>query len=287
MNTRKRTLKHPNEPHPRFSGNTGHIGEMYRDDTTRIWEDGKHCYMTVQGRRYKQTWTMDYDLKAVHSLIELIKNGNSISVTGRSIKGDIKKLVYKCYFPHNEFAGNVMLRNGDPKDLSSSKLYVTGDIVPATTIRRIWHDNHRIYIKRVCSDDLFYTNYDYLLYTLLCDTRLKNWHVLKKGNTKRLYCHNKEGTTPIGFAEIVLLYHKGMLNPDDMISSIIAGKKKLSDKGLQIDHLQDNQDNNCIHNLAVMTPTENAKKSNLVSKIKLQSNCRIFVSPFKRRANSG
>lgn len=273
MNIRKRILKHPSEPHPRFSGSTGHIGELYRDDTTRIWEDGKHCYITVWGHRYKQTWTMDYDLKAISYLIALIKNGNKIKSSGGSNQGDIKKLVYKCYFPHKELAENVMLCNRDASDLSSSNLYVTGDIVPATTIRRIWHDNHRIYIKRVCSDNLFYTDYDYLLYTLLCDTRLKNWYVLKKGNAKRLYCHNPEGTTPIGFAEIVWLYHKGVLNPDDLIQSIIAGKKKLADKGLQIDHLQDNQDNNCIHNLAAMTPTENSKKSNLVSKIKLPYIC--------------
>lgn len=273
MNTRKSMLKHPTAPHPKFSGSTGHIGELYRDGTTRVWEDGNHCYITVRGRRYKQTWTMDYDLKAIQNLIALIKNGNNITVTGDSDKGDIKKLIYQCYFPCKELAGNVMLGNGDPNDLSSSNLYVAGDIVPATTIRRIWHDNHRIYIKRVCSDDLFYTDYDYLLYTLLCDTRLKNWYVLKKGSTKRLYCHNPEGTTPIGFAEIVWLYHKGELNPSNLIQSIIAGKNRLSDKELQIDHLQDNQDNNCIHNLAAMTLSENSQKSNLVSKIKLPYIC--------------
>ncbi len=267
MKAKKRTLKHPAEPHPKFSGNTGHIGELHRDDTTRVWEDGKHCYIAVRGHRYKQTWTMDYDLNAVHNLITLIKNGNSVTAEGRSNKGDIKKLVYQCYYPRKEITGNVKTVNGDASDLSSANLYIIGDIVPATTTRRIWHDNLRIYIKLSCAGDLFYTDYDYLLYALLCDTHLRNWYILTKGNTKRLYCHNPEGTTPIAFTEIVWLYHKGELDPSNLIKSILTGKTRLAEDGLQIDHLRDNQYNNCIHNLAAMTIRENSQKNNLVTRI--------------------
>ena len=232
-----------------------------------IWKDKKHHYLTFCGKQGKQTWTMDYDERAAKHLTEHIRLYGIFGIKGHGKKGEIKKVVFQGYYPYRENDNQVKTKNGDTFDLSSGNLYVTGDIVPANLQRRIWHDGRRIWIKRSCADDLFFTEYDYLLYAILCDTRLQNWYVIQRGGTKRLYCHNLDGTTPLGFAEIIWLYHQGDLDPDHLIESIMAGKKKLSEDGLQIDHLRDNQNNNCFHNLAAMTTSENAQKNSMVTKI--------------------
>lgn len=235
-----------------------------------IWKDGKHCFLTVSGKKgEKSTWSMDYDERTTAHLAEHIQKNGAFTVAGRGKKGEIKKVVFAGYYPYKEFPGSVKTKNGNPLDLSSGNLYVTGDLVPANMQRRIWHDGYRIFIKRSCADDLYYTEYDYLLYAILCDTRLQNWYVLPEGNTTRLYCHNLYGSTPLGFAEIVWLYHQGEIDPDNLIQSIVDGKKKLSEAGLQIDHLRDNQCNNCLHNLTTMTVSENSQKNNIVTKINL------------------
>ena len=245
------------------------MGKLNKKAQNKVWNDEKHHYLTAHGKQGKKTWTMDYDERAAKNLANHIKENGLFTITGHGRKGEIKKVVLQGYYPYREIDAQVKTKNGNPFDLSSGNLYVTGDIVPANLQRRIWHDGRRIWIKRSCAYDLYFTEYDYLLYAILCDTRLQNWYVMQKGNTKRLYCHNLDGSTPLGFAEIVWLYHHGEIDPDKLIESIMAGKKKLSEAGLQIDHLRDNQCNNCLHNLAAMSASENAQKNNIVTKINL------------------
>ena len=122
-----------------------------------IWKDGKHCFLTVSGKKgEKSTWSMDYDERTTAHLAEHIQKNGAFTVAGRGKKGEIKKVVFAGYYPYKDFPGSVKTKNGNPFDLSSGNLYVTGDLVPANMQRRIWHDGYRIFIKRSCADDLYY-----------------------------------------------------------------------------------------------------------------------------------
>ena len=106
-----------------------------------IWKDGKHCFLTVSGKKgEKSTWSMDYDERTTAHLAEHIQKNGAFTVAGRGKKGEIKKVVFAGYYPYKDFPGSVKTKNGNPLDLSSGNLYVTGDLVPANMQRRIWHD---------------------------------------------------------------------------------------------------------------------------------------------------
>jgi len=243
--------------------------EIFSNGRNAILIDKNHCYLRVFGKKKVNTWMLDRDMRAAEYIKEHITKYGNFIANGDGKNGKIKEVVYRAYRPYGCRNGKVYLCNGNPFDITSVNLYVSGDHVPANQQRLIWHDEHRIWIKLRARDEVFFTEYDERLFFILCNSNLCSWYVLEKRQAKRLYCRSKYNGAPISLSEIVWLYHMGKIDVNNLVSSIFKGKQWLSDEGLQIDHLRDNQQNNCIHNLAAMTSVQNTMKRNYVGKINL------------------
>lgn len=243
--------------------------EIFNNGKNTILIDKDHCYLRVHGKKKVNTWMLDRDMRAVEQIKKHISKYGNFIANGDGKNGKLKEVVYRSYRPYGYKDGKVYLCNGNQFDLTSANLYVTGDYVPANQQRLIWHDEHRIWIKLRARDEVFFTEYDERLFFILCNSQLCSWYVLEKRNTKRLYCRGKYNGAPIGFSEIVWLYHARKIDTNNLIPSIFNGKRWLSETGLQIDHLRDNQQNNCPHSLAAMTAAQNTAKRNHVGKINL------------------
>lgn len=232
-------------------------------------------------------------------------NGNG---EGAGKHGSLRLVVYQSYRPYGcsivhtmpKTERYVYLCDGNPYNLTSANLYVYGDEVACNQSRRIWHDEYRIWIKVTNQDPIFFTEYDPSLYSILCNTRLASWYVFRNGGTvpprlpgwenkrgkqrkllkevvetdrstssERLYCKIADCTAPIGLHTVVWLYHTGKLRIDDLVQSIKEGSSELSKSGIQIDHIRNNTQNNCFHNLTAMEGGKNDSKNNSVVQINL------------------
>jgi hypothetical protein len=216
-------------------------------------------------------------------------NGKQITNDARALKtlnlagttdDDMASQAYRAYRPYfcPKF-GRVWPLDGDWDNLTDTNLLSdqddqglpSGDIVPVTTQRRIWHDQYRIGVKLPIHDQIFFTKYDSTLFGILANRKtLSGWYIqqqIRKSKTVyRLYCRIC-GKTIISFSEIVALFDAERINLDDVAGSLLQGKRWLRDNHLQVDHLRDNPQNNCVHNLAIVPEKWNTAKKNLLTRI--------------------
>ena len=201
--------------------------------------------------------------------------------------GSLRLTVYKAYraygrdidcaMPKDE--RYVYLCDGNPYNLTSSNLYVYGDEVACNQCRRIWHDEYRIWIKLLDRDQIFFTDYDPALYSILCNTKLASWYIFSENGSEYLFC--RIDGSAIGLHTVVWLYHSDKLRMDDLIQSIKDGSDELSKSELQIDHLRNNTRNSCVHNLTAMERTKNNSKRDLI----VQINYPYFFIPVRVGGN--
>lgn len=254
--------------------------ELFVYGSNRITIDKEHCYFEINAQKHSRKYMLDRDLRAIETLIEYIKrygyfwiNGNG---EGAGKHGSLRLAVYQSYRPYGcsivhtmpKTERYVYLCDGNPYNLTSANLYVYGDEVPYNQSRRIWHDAFRIWIKLTNQDQIFFTDYDPTLYSILCNTKLASWYVLKPG---RLFCRVDD--CPVGLHTLVWLYHTGKLRIDDLVQSIKDGRNELSKSGLQVDHLRNNTANDCFHNLTAMEGVKNGSKRDLTVQINLPFFC--------------
>lgn len=284
--------------------------ELFIYGSNRITIDEEHCYFEINAQKHKKKFMLDRDLMVVEALKEHIERWGYFWIDGNGEgaghHGSLRLTIYKAYHPYGRNIEHIMsqkkrfvyLCDGNPYNLTSANLYVYGDEVPYNQSRRIWHDEFRIWIKITNQDQIFFTNYDPVLYTILCNTKLASWYVLRKEGISppRLTGWKSKRTTQrkllkdaakpntftesnrlffrvdgcsVGFHTVLWLYHTGKLRIDDLEQSIKDGCNQLSKRGLQIDHLRNNTQNNCFHNLTAMEGAKNSSKNNLVVQINL------------------
>lgn len=284
--------------------------ELFVYGSNRITIDKEHCYFEINAQKHSKKYMLDRDLRAVETLIDHIKQYGYFWINGdgegAGKHGSLRLAVYQSYRPYGcsivhtmpKTERYVYLCDGNPYNLTSANLYVYGDEVPYNQSRRIWHDEFRIWIKLTNQDQIFFTDYDPTLYSILCNTRLASWYVFRsdgalpprltgwesKRTTQRKLLKEASKTNtstvsdrllfrvdgcPISLHTVVWLYHTGKLRVNDLERSIKNGCNELSESGLQIDHLRNNTQNNCFHNLTAMEGTKNDSKNNLIVQINL------------------
>lgn len=223
-------------------------------------------------------WTVTNDNRAIRALRDHVEQYGDFDADGHGSSGDIAEMMYRMYRPYAcpKFA-KVWPVDGDWSNLTDYNLVSDADdkdlpenVVQITTQRRIWHDEHRIFIKLPIHDDLFFTTFSPKLFQILCSEKeLESWYIQKQiRNTKvvhRLYCRVRGKST--SFAEVVALYDDGRIVLDDIAGSILAGKSWLRENNLQVDHLRNNTKNNCQHSIAIMLKSENASKRDIFTRI--------------------
>ena len=265
--------------------------ELFVYGSNRITIDKKHCYFEINARKHKKKFTLDRDLRAVEALKSHIERWGYFWLDGRKEgagkHGSLRLTVYKAYraygrdidcaMPKDE--RYVYLCDGNPYNLTSSNLYVYGDEVACNQCRRIWHDEYRIWIKLLDRDQIFFTDYDPALYSILCNTKLASWYIFSENGSEYLFC--RIDGSAIGLHTVVWLYHSDKLRMDDLIQSIKDGSDELSKSELQIDHLRNNTRNSCVHNLTAMERTKNNSKRDLI----VQINYPYFFIPVRVGGN--
>ena len=221
------------------------------------------------------------DARALQALKDHITQYGDFNADGHGAGGDIASVMYRAYRPFccPKFS-RVWPADGDWQNLTDLNLKSDADeatlpagLVPITTQRRIWHDEHRIFIKLSAHNQVFFTEWDRNLFEILSNRKLLNdWYIqLQERKSKTVYrlsCRT-EGKTIVSFAEIVALYDEGKIDLNNVADSLLAGKRWLRDNELQVDHLRDNTANNCRHNLVIMPKKENGGKSDVVTELYL------------------
>lgn len=225
-------------------------------------------------------WIVTNDARAVKALEDHIAQYGNFDANGHGNGGDIWSVMYRAYRPYAcpQF-DRVWPIDGDWNNLTDSNLRSDADettlpdgVVPITSQRRIWHNEHRIFIKVPIRNRVFFTEYLPELFVILCNTELNDWYIQQqkrktKAPVKRLYCR-AEGK-PVAFAELVWLYDNGQIDPSNLTDSILQGKKLLRTQELQVDHLRDNRSNNCAHNVIAIHETRNSTKSDKLTEINI------------------
>lgn len=224
-------------------------------------------------------WTVTNDKYAISALKNHITQYGDFDAGGHGAGGDIANMMYLVYRPWccPEFE-RVWPIDGDWSNLTDLNLRSDADetalpdgVIPITTQRRIWHNEHRIFLKLPIRDQLFFTDYSPERFQILCSKALSGWYVQGQiRNTKtayRLYCRMAGGAASL--AEIVALHDAGKIDINDLVGSILNGKKWLRDNDLQVDHLKDNTQNNCAHKLCIVKSRMNGGKSDIVTEIML------------------
>lgn len=226
-------------------------------------------------------WTVTNDDRAIKALQNHIEQYGSFDAEGHGAEGDIATIMYRAYRPYAcpQFS-RVWPLDGDWSNLTDLNLRSDADetelpegVTPITTQRRVWHDEHRTFIKLYGRDEVFFTDYTPELFQILCNQkRLKGWYVqeqARKSKTQyRLHCRIG-GRQIISLGAIAALYFAGKIDPDNIATSLLAAKEWLQDNDFQIDHLKDNPRNNCNHNLCIVKSGINAGKSDIVTEIML------------------
>ena len=224
-------------------------------------------------------WIVTNDARALQALKNHIAQYGSFDADGHGAGGDIASVMYRAYRPWfcPEFS-RVWPIDGDWHNLADVNLRSDADettlldgVIPITKQRRIWHDEFRIALKLPIRDELFFMDYSQERFCILCNEVLCGWYVQEQiRNTKtayRLYCRMDGGAASL--AEIVALHDVGKINANDAVGSILAGKRWLRNNDLQVDHLKDNAQNNCSHNLCIVKSGLNGGKSDSVTEIML------------------
>lgn len=224
-------------------------------------------------------WIVTDDARALQTLKAHIARYGNFDANGHGEMGDIATVIYRAYRPWccPKFS-RVWPVDEDWRNLTDCNLRSDADettlpdgVIPITTQRRIWHNEHRIFLKLPIRDQLFFTDYTEGLFHILTNKALNGWYVQPQYRcTKtvyRLYCRIKG--IIVSIAEIVALYDAGKVDIDDITSSILSGKKWIRDNELQVDHLKDNPQNNCVHNLCIIRDRLNGGKSDDVTEIML------------------
>lgn len=135
--------------------------------------------------------------------------------------------------------------------------------------------NGYIYIHRPNNGDTYFTNYDKDFYNLLNSEVIRYGYDNAGGKTPYLGFCVSVGCQNIRayFHHIVYCFYNRGLNEDNAVAVLQAFRKEVEDGNLCIDHLDDNQKNNCIFNLSLVTTSENAEK---ISRSSLMKNiCRV------------
>lgn len=224
-------------------------------------------------------WIVTDDSRSIKALEEHVAKFGDFDADGNGAGGDIFSTMYRAYRPWccPEFTG-TWTKDGDSHNLTDWNLGSNADetnlpdgVVPITKQRRIWHNQHRIFIKLPDREKVFFTNYDPILFQLLCNRDvLSGWYIQEqerktKAPQYRLYCRVAGKITSL--AELVVLFFEKRIDTANAVASIIAGKQWMRENNLQVDHLRDNRSNNCIHNLCIVPATQNGSKSDLVTAI--------------------
>lgn len=223
-------------------------------------------------------WVITNDDRAISALNDHISKYGNFDADGRGVGGDIATVMYQAYRPYGcpQFS-RVWPIDGNWNNLTDLNLRSDADetalpdgVVPITKQRRIWHNEHRIFLKLPLYDDLYFTTYSPDLFQLICNMKqLQSWYIQEQiRNSKtvhRLHCRAHGKIT--AFGEVVALYDAGKVDMDNIASSILDGKRWLRKNKLQIDHIRDNVRNNCIHNVAIMPKGKNGGKNDIITRI--------------------
>lgn len=254
--------------------------ELYKEqDTKRQEKQYKKWLKKNHAVQIDGGWIITNDDRAISVLKDHVKQYGDFDIDGHSSGGDIWNVVYRAYRPWccPEF-NHVWPVDGNWHNLTDCNLRSDADettlpngVLPITTQRRIWHDKYRIFLKLPIRDQLFFTEYTEERYHILANKTLNGWYVQPQcRNTKtayRLYC--RIDNRIVSMAEIVALHDAGKVDADNIADSILTGKKWLRDDDLQVDHLKDNPQNNCAHNLCIVKGGLNGGKSDSVTEIML------------------
>lgn len=231
----------------------------------------------------------DKEPKMLNKIIDYAKGGAGFSrLNGKGIRiytnkkqPSLAKIAYCIYndIPISK-APNDPIRFLD-KDISncmSENLYSSSESVMQTKYRKISNDDMRIYFSFWKCKERYFTDYEQELLELLSSSCF-SWiytEVKRKDGTCRqvlnaaIYAKGDESLygTHFHISGIVWAYYNLGMRADNIIEPLKC-LQALYDKGFVIDHIRDNQRNQCRHNLSMMTNAQNTSKHNLVSSIQL------------------
>ena len=241
---------------------------IYETKVNAIYSDGVYYYLL----HFKtgKVWRFDKDKAVLDKLIEYLEKNGSVNGNGfnNTSKTQISQILWKLYYPYNDKRnGRVLFADGNAQNLSSSNLYIRGDCVAKNQNRRIWHNNDRIYIQCSCNTVRFSTDYEPGLFDLLCCSDFSAWCLKDPHSSIGYRLITSFGKIRVNLAEIVYGYYNYGLRAGNISKVLPKMKKQLSPKGLEIDHLRNNPENNTIHNLVLMPKRLNAKKGDLIARI--------------------
>lgn len=253
--------------------------EFEKRDAEKQERDFKKRLKKMNAIQLDGGWIVTNDARALQALKDHVAQYGSFDADGHGAGGDIAGVMYRAYRPWfcPEFS-RVWSIDGDWHNLTDVNLRSDADettlpdgSIPITKQRRIWHNERRIALKLPIRDELFFMDYSPERFQILCNKALSGWYVQEQiRNTKtayRLYCRMAGGAASL--AEIVALHDAGKINVNDVVGSILAGKRWLRDNDLQVDHLKDNAQNNCGHNICIVKSGLNGGKSDSVTEIML------------------
>lgn len=253
--------------------------EFEKRDVEKQERDFKNRLKKLNAIQLDGGWIVTNDARAFRALKDHITQYGDFDADGHGAGGDIASVMYRAYRPWfcPEF-NQVWPIDGDWHNLTDVNLRSDADettlpdgMMPITKQRRIWHDESRIALKLPVRDELFFTEYSPQRFQIIANKALHGWYVQpQERNTKtayRLYCRMAGGAASL--AEIVALHDAGKVDINDVVGSILAGKRWLRDNDLQVDHLKDNTQNNCSHNICIVKSGLNGGKSDSVTEIML------------------
>lgn len=153
----------------------------------------------------------------------------------------------------------ALISTGELYDFSQSNIRGKAFGVNYTNNACVFLDNTGISVQ--CRGARFYTGYDAGLYGVI--KAMPNWHIGAGGALKT---YLKGVVVP--FAEIVWLYHNGLISNEHILENILSAHADMRSKNLEVDHLSGRVENNYPELLAAVPKAVNAGLGNRRSCIK-------------------
>ncbi len=167
-------------------------------------------------------------------------------------------------------AGRVNFLDGNTSNLTKANLSHTHADEEDNINRRIWREGEYIFLHHKKSGQCYFCSYTPVLFDLLCSHRILWGYQPDMGRLQATVIWKKRKMKGFAFGFHTLCYasyHYGA-GKNNFIGRVKQMQKDFSAAHLSVDHLDDNQANNCIWNLSPMRKEQNAGKKDILGCIR-------------------
>lgn len=236
-----------------------------------IYDDGEYYYIVSNMSNIK--YKIDRDYKLVENIQKVCKKYGALYIcrSGKRLLAKVSDYAYLSQIVYSFFNkkgvshirnGQIMYRDGDNTNCTIDNLYYSKGFNLDTACRKIDYDDEYIYCYHKKTRKTYIMNYSNDLIYILKKPNL-TWSVDKGGRLRAFISNARSDTRITAFiSSIAYWFYNGYITGSKFIPAVRKLQKEHANKGITIDHLDNDIYNNCKWNLSTMTIAQNTSKPN-------------------------